>query len=86
MSEELIELEEEEYTSPLTMPVFKRIVGLLKPHWRWVVGFLVTIALVSAGDSFFTYLNKMIIDQGILLFLPAFSATAVFWPGHLWRN
>ena len=66
MSEELIELEEEEYTSPLTMPVFKRIVGLLKPHWRWVVGFLVTIALVSAGDSFFTYLNKMIIDQGIV--------------------
>ena len=66
MAEEIIELEEEEYTSPLTMPVFKRIVGLLKPHWRWVVGFLVTIALVSAQDSLFTYLNKMIIDQGIV--------------------
>ncbi len=66
MSEEIIELEEEEYTSPLTMPVFKRIVGLLKPHWRWVVGFLLTIALVSAQDSFFTYINKLIIDQGIV--------------------
>lgn len=66
MSDEIIELEEEEYTSPLTMPVFKRIVGLLKPHWRWVVGFLVTIALVSTQDSLFTYLNKMIIDQGIV--------------------
>ena len=66
MAEEIIELEEEEYTSPLTMPVFKRIVGLLKPHWRWVVGFLLTIALVSAQDSFFTYINKLIIDQGIV--------------------
>jgi ATP-binding cassette subfamily B protein len=66
MSDEIIELEEEEYTSPLTMPVFKRIVGLLKPHGRWVIGFLVTIALVSAQDSFFTYINKLIIDQGIV--------------------
>ncbi len=66
MSDEIIELEEEEYTSPLTMPVFKRIVGLLKPHGRWVIGFLLTIALVSAQDSFFTYLNKLIIDQGIV--------------------
>jgi ATP-binding cassette subfamily B protein len=66
MTEEIIELEEEEYTSPLTMPVFKRIVGLLKPHWRWVVGFLLTIALVSAQDSFFTFINKNIIDQGIV--------------------
>ncbi len=66
MSEEIIELEEEEYTSQLTAPVFKRIVGLLKPHWRWVVGFLLTIALVSAQDSLFTYINKSIIDEGIV--------------------
>ncbi len=66
MSEELIELEEEEYTSPLTMPVFKRILQLLRPHWRWVVGFVLSIAVVSAQDSIFTYINKDIIDQGIL--------------------
>ncbi len=66
LSDELIVLEEEEYTSPLTMPVFKRIAGLLKPHWRWVVGFLLTIALVSAQDSLFTYINKHIIDDGIV--------------------
>ncbi len=65
MSDELIELEEE-HTSPLTVPVFKRIVALLKPHWRWVAGFLFTIALVSAQDSLFTYLNKQIIDLGIV--------------------
>lgn len=66
MAEEIIEIEEEEYTSPLTMPVFKRILGLLKPHWRWVVGFVLSIAVVSAQDALFTYINKNMIDQGIL--------------------
>ncbi len=64
---DLIELEEEEYTSQLTAPVFRRIVGLLKPHWKWVVGFLVTIALTSVTDAYFTYLNKDIVDTGIKL-------------------
>ncbi len=41
MSDELIEIEEEEFTSQLTSPVMKRIGGLLKPHWKWVVGFLI---------------------------------------------
>lgn len=66
MSEELIELEEEEHTSPLTAPVFKRILGLLKPHWPWVLGFIITIGLTSALDSLFTYINKDMIDLGIM--------------------
>ena len=65
MSEELIELEEEEYTSHLTAPVFKRIVSMLKPHWKWVLGFLITILLTSSTDAYFTYLNKNIVDRGI---------------------
>ena len=69
MSEDIeqIELEEEEFTSQLTTPVLKRIGGLLKPHWKWVLGFLLTIALTSGLDAYFTYLNKQFIDQGILL-------------------
>jgi len=67
MSEELIELEEEEYTSQLTAPVFKRIVGLLKPHSKWVMGFFITIALTSVLDAYFTFLNKQIVDTGITL-------------------
>jgi len=67
MSEDILELEEEEYTSQLTGPVLKRIVGLLRPHWKWVLGFLLTIAFTSASDAYFTYLNKQFIDQGILL-------------------
>src|SRR5574342_125893 len=67
MSDELIELEEEEYTSQLTAPVFKRIVDLLKPHWKWVVGFIFTIMLTSVMDAYFTYLSKQIVDTGITL-------------------
>ncbi len=65
MSDEFIELEEEEYTSQLTTPVFNRIVGLMKPHWKWVVGFFITIALTSCMDAYFTYINKGFVDQGI---------------------
>src|SRR5512143_4011514 len=67
MSDELIELEEEEYTSQLTAPVFKRILTLLKPHWKWVLGFFITIMLTSILDAYLTYLNKQIVDVGITL-------------------
>jgi len=67
MSQEIIELDEEEYTSPLTAPIFNRILGLLKPHWKWLVGFLITIMLTSILDAYFTYLNKQIVDTGIVL-------------------
>ena len=67
MSDELIELEEEEHTSQLTSPVFKRIVSLLKPHWKWVLGFFITIMLTSVLDAYFTYLNKEIVDTGITM-------------------
>ncbi len=61
-----IELEEEEYTSQITFPVFKRILGLLTPHWRWLIGFLLAVALTSLLDSLFTYINKNMIDLGIM--------------------
>ena len=64
--QEKIEIEEEEHTSQLTMPVLKRIIDLLKPHKLWVIGFFVAIAITSALDGMFTYINKNIIDQGIV--------------------
>lgn len=67
MAEEYIELEEEEYTSQLTAPVVRRILGLIKPHWKWAVGFVAAIALTSITDAYFTYINKQIVDQGINL-------------------
>ena len=65
MAEDNIELEEEEHTSQITGQTFKRILGLLKPHWRWLVGFLVAIALTAVLDAVFTYINRSMIDQGI---------------------
>ncbi len=66
MTDELIELEEEEYTSQLTAPIFSRIAALVKPHWRWMTGFLAAIVATAALDAVFTYINKLIIDQGIV--------------------
>jgi ATP-binding cassette subfamily B protein len=61
-----IELEEEEYTSQITGTTLRRILGLTKPHRHWVIGFWVMIAFTSILDAYFTYLNKGIIDQGII--------------------
>ena len=65
MSEEY-EFEEEEFDTQFNGRTLARILGLAKPHWRWVVGFMLTIAAVSTLDSFFTYLSKQIVDEGIL--------------------
>lgn len=42
-----------------------RILAQTRAHWRWVVGFLLTVALVSFQDAYFTYLGKRIVDEGI---------------------
>lgn len=65
MPDELIELEEEEHTSQLTGQTFKRILGLVKPHWRWMFGFLIAILFTASLDALFTYINRDMIDQGI---------------------
>jgi ATP-binding cassette subfamily B protein len=60
------EFEEEEFSTEFNGRTILRILSLTRPHWRWLIGFLVTISLVSALDSYFTYLGKQIIDEGIL--------------------
>jgi len=60
------ELEEEDFTAQFNVGTFRRILGLVKPHWRWVAGFLFTIAWVSMLDAVFTFLSKRIIDEGII--------------------
>lgn len=59
------ELEEKEY-GKLNGQIFKRLVQLVKPHWKWFVGFLICIAIVSMIDAYTTYLSKGLIDDGIL--------------------
>ncbi len=57
--------EEEEFTGTFNGEILLRILSQVKPHWHWVLGFLVTITIVSGLDSYFTYLSKRIIDEGI---------------------
>jgi len=58
--------EEEEFSGEISGGVLSRIARLLKPHWRSVAGFIVTIVIVSMLDAYFTFLSKRIIDEGIL--------------------
>jgi ATP-binding cassette subfamily B protein len=60
------EFEEEEFTTQFNGRTVLRILAQTKPHWRWVVGFVLTIAVVSALDSLFTFLSMQIIDEGIV--------------------
>ena len=60
------EFEEEEFSAQFNGGTFRRIMGLVKPHWRWVAGFLFTIVWVSVLDAVFTFLSKRIIDEGII--------------------
>ncbi len=58
--------EEEEFTTQFTGKITQRIAQLTKPHWKWVVGFVLMITLVSVLDSYFTFLGSLIIDEAIL--------------------
>ncbi len=79
---ELFELEEEDHTGRLTAPTLKRIAGLLRPHWHWVLGFLIAISATAALDALFTYINRAMIDQGIAgRSLPTLLRYAAYYGG-----
>ncbi len=59
------EFEEQDY-GKLSTPILRRLLSLLKPHWRAVVGFLTCIGLVSIIDGYTTFLSAQIIDEGII--------------------
>ncbi len=61
-----IHFEEEEFSGQFNGRTLRRIMGLVKPHWRWVASFVVAIAVVSATESYFTYLGARIIDEAIV--------------------
>jgi len=74
--------EEEEFDSQFNGGTLMRIIGHVRPHWRWVLGFMVTVGLVSILDAYFTYLGKRIIDEGILKRdLPTLTAIVIEYMG-----
>jgi len=58
--------EEEEFSSQFNGDTLRRIIAQLAPYKLWTFGFLFSIAAVSFLDALFTYLNKLIIDEGII--------------------
>ena len=60
------QFEEEEFTTQFNGRTIWRILKQTAPHWPWLVGFLLAIAGVSVLDSYFTYLGKRIVDEGIV--------------------
>ncbi|MEX1020861.1 MAG: ABC transporter ATP-binding protein [Litorilinea sp.] len=65
MSEQY-EFEEEEFTTQFNGATIRRILEQTRPHWKLLVGFLAMIAVAAFLDSYFTYLSKLIIDDGIV--------------------
>ena len=60
------EFEEEEFSARFNGGTFRRILAQVQPHWRWVAGFLVAVAVTSILDAYFTFLSKRIVDDGIV--------------------
>lgn len=58
--------EEEEFTSQVNTHTVGRILGQLRPHWKWVVGFLIFISIVSILEAYFNIIVMDIIDEGII--------------------
>src|SRR5690606_38549660 len=67
------EFEEEEFTTQFNGRTVARVLALTRPHWIFLLGFLLLIAGTSFLDSYFTFLSKRIIDEGIV----AQNATAL---------
>jgi ATP-binding cassette, subfamily B, bacterial len=58
--------EEEEFTTHFNGQTVLRILAQLKPHWVWAAGFLTAAVIVAFAESYFTFLSKRIIDEGII--------------------
>jgi ATP-binding cassette subfamily B protein len=61
-----VTFEEEDFTTKVNGRVVLRILRQVVPYWHWVLGFMLLIAVTSVMDSYFTYLSKRIIDEGIV--------------------
>jgi ATP-binding cassette subfamily B protein len=60
------EFEEEEFTTQFNGRTILRILAQIRPHWRRGVGFILAVGVVAFLDSYFTFLSKRIIDEGIV--------------------
>ena len=59
--------DEEVFTTGFNGKTVMRMLGAVRPYWRRMVLFIGMVSLVAVGDGFFTYLNKRVIDEAILV-------------------
>ena len=57
--------DEEEFTSAINTHTLRRILAQLKPHGKWVSVMMTANVIVSFTDSYFAFLRKGIVDDGI---------------------
>ena len=58
--------EEEEFTTEFNGKTFLRLGKELKPFWYYMAGTIGCIGFTALFDSIFTFLNKQLIDNGIM--------------------
>ncbi len=77
---------EQDAPAQVSVRTMLRIMAQAQRHWRWLLGFMVCIVLVSALDAVYTFLRKQIVDQFVMLgseaafrqALIAYGATILF--------
>jgi len=75
--------EEEEFETKFNGNTMRRILGLTRPHIKIVIGFMIAILIVAGMDSVFTYLSKLIIDDGIVARNPSTMVRLLMYYGGL---
>ena len=63
--------EEEEFTTQFSGQALRRIASLARPYWPWLLGIVAAVAVVSTMESYFTFLNKRLLDEAIVAHDPA---------------
>jgi len=58
--------QEEEFATSLNGGTLLRILGLTRPHWKSVAGFVVAIGGVAFLEAYLNFLNAQLIDEAIL--------------------
>lgn len=58
--------QEEEFDTSMNGGTLLRILGLTRPHWKSVAGFVVAIGLVALLEAYLNFLNAQLIDDAIL--------------------
>jgi len=61
-----IRFEEEEFTSQFNGGTVMRILGWVRPHWKWVLGFMVSIGIVSIIEAYFRVVTMNMIDDALI--------------------